>query len=157
MDKKNKETIINRIRLAIAGLQKHFAGAKTIVLDGTPTKPNDAIATLEAAITSIDDATTAETAFHGAVATQNAAIASATATLANVKTLAVFTFGKKGAALADFGMAPATRKIPDAATKALAVERRAATRVARGTKGPKAKLAITGTVPATPAAPTKTS
>ena len=34
-------------RQAIAGIRKHFASAPTILLGGTPTAPNDAIAKLE--------------------------------------------------------------------------------------------------------------
>jgi len=41
------------------------------------------------------------------------------------------------------------------AAKAAAVAKRAATRAARGTEGPKAKLAINGTVPTPPATPAK--
>src|SRR5580700_12245812 len=97
MRKINRDSIINRIRQAIAGIQKDFSGAATIVLDGVPTKPADATATLSAAVTKIDEAIAAETAFHQAVAEQDAAIATALALLANLKTLVVNQFGKKGA------------------------------------------------------------
>jgi hypothetical protein len=155
MRKINRDSIINRIRQAIAGIQKDFSGAATIVLDGVPTKPADATATLSAAVTKIDEAIAAETAFHQAVAEQDAAIATALALLANLKTLVVNQFGKKGAQLADFGMATATPKPQSEATKAAAVLKREATRLARGTKGPKAKLAIRGIVPTPPATPVK--
>ena len=155
MSKVNRDSIINRIRQAVGGLQQHFAGATTIVLDGVPTKPVDATATLNAAVTKIDEAIAAEEAFHQAVAAEDAAIALALVLLANLKTLVVNQFGKKGAQLADFGMAVATRKPMSEAAKAAAVAKRAATRAARGTKGPKAKLAIKGTVPTPPATPVK--
>jgi hypothetical protein len=155
MSNRNKDTIINRIRLAIAGIQKHFASTPTLVLDGVATPTANVLAILNGATTAIDDATTAEKAFHDAVAAQHAAVVSAEALLANLKVLVTNQFGKKGAATADFGFAAATRKTPDAATAAAAVEKRAATRAARGTKGPRAKKAIKGQVPATPATPAK--
>lgn len=69
-----------------------------------------------------------------------------------------FNFGGDPQALADFGLPPRrTPTPPTAETKAAAVAKREATREARGTKGPKAKQKIHGTVTAqlvvTPAAP----
>lgn len=151
----NRDTIINRIRLAIAGIQKYYAGSQTLVLDGQTVPTATVLATLTGATSAIDGATTAEKAFHDAVAAQNAAVAAAVALLANLKVLVTNQYGKKGTATADFGFAPGTRKTPDAATKAAAVEKRAATRAARGTKGPRAKKAIKGQVPATPSTPAK--
>jgi hypothetical protein len=57
-------------------------------------------------------------------------------------------YGNASDALADFGMAPrkVTKKSP--LTKVIAAERNLATRTARGTRGPKAKLAIQGTASA---------
>jgi hypothetical protein len=155
MPNQNKDTTLNRIRLAIAGVQKHLASTPTVVLDGVSTPIANVLATLNGATTAIDGATTAEKAFHDAVAAQNAAVAAAVALLTDLKVLVTNQFGEKGAATADFGFAPATRKEPDAATKAAAVEKRAATRAARGTRGPRAKQAIKGQVPATPATPAK--
>ncbi len=151
----NKDAIINRIRLAIAGIQKYLSGSSALVLDGKSVPTATVLATLTGATTAVDGATTAEKAFHDAVAAQDAAVAAALALLVDLKTLVVNQFGQKGAATADFGFAQATRRTPDAATKAAAVEKRAATRAARGTKGPRAKQAIKGQVPATPATPAK--
>jgi hypothetical protein len=151
----NKATFITRIRQAIAGIQGNFAKAKTIVLDGTPTKPTDAIATLQAALTAIDDAATAETAFHTAVTTQSAAIAAAETLLANLKITVKGTLGSTPAILNGFGFADAVPRKPTVATKAAAVQLRAETRAARGTTGKKAKKAIKGTVPAAPTTPAK--
>jgi hypothetical protein len=151
----NKATFIARIRQAIAGIQGNFAKAKAIVLDGTPTKPTDAIATLQAAITAIDEAATAETAFHTAVAAQNAAIVAAETLLENLKTTVKGTLGSTPAVLDGFGFAETVPRKPTAATQAAAVQLRAETRAARGTKGKREKDAIKGTVPATPTTPAK--
>jgi hypothetical protein len=73
--KGNKDSIVNKHRQAIGGVQKHFASTSTLVLYGKPTTPKDFVATLQAAIDAIDGAATAEKAFHDAVTAQNAAIA----------------------------------------------------------------------------------
>ena len=151
--KDNKDTIINRLRQAIAGIQQHFTGTTTIGLSGTPTPPTAAVATLQGAITAIDAAATAEQAFHTAVAAQNAAIEAANALLVLLLSAIKSQLGSTPAILGDFGFDAPKRTVPTEAVKAAAVQKRAATRVARGTKGPKAKLAIKGNVPPTPATP----
>jgi hypothetical protein len=143
MNKKNKANLLNHIRQAIAGVQKHYATTPTLSLDGASVPTPDVLATLQGAITAIDDAAAAETAFHQAVAAQHAAVAKAEATLS------------KGAARTDFGFAVPTRRTPDEATKARAVAKRAATRAARGTKGPRQKAGIKGQVPEVPPTPAK--
>jgi hypothetical protein len=148
MRKRSKDTLINRIRQAIAGVQKHYANTPTLSLDGTSVPTPDVIATFQAAVTSIDAATVAETAFHQAVAAQHAAVVKAEATLSGLQKLVDNQLGTK--MRPDFGFAVPTRKTPDEATKAQAVAKRAATRAARGTKGPRQKAAIKGQVPATP-------
>jgi hypothetical protein len=151
MNKKNMDNLINRLRQAIAGVQKHFANDPTIDLDGKLTKPADVIATFTGAVNAIDAELAADTVFHDAVAAQRVAVAAAKIVLADLRTLCVTKFGKKGTALGDFGFEPRTRRKPDAATVERAVKKREATRAARGTKGPRAKLAIKGEIPATPA------
>jgi len=55
-------------------------------------------------------------------------------------------FGNVSQTLADFGLTPPKARAPLSAEKKVAAQARTkATRIARGTKGPKAKLAIKGT------------
>jgi hypothetical protein len=153
--KENKETTLNRIRQAIVGIQDNFPASKTILLEATPTKPADAIATLQAAIDAIDKAASAEAAFHAAVAAQHTAIAAANALLVNLEETVKVTLGRTPAILGGFGFSVTVKQAPTPAVKAAAVQKRAATRAARGTKGPRQKAAIKGTVPATPTTPVK--
>lgn len=152
MNKKNKANLLNLVRQAIAGIQKHYANAPALSLDGTSVPTTEVLATLQGAVTAIDGATVAETAFHQAVAAQHAAVVKAEATLSGLQTLVDAQFGTKGRP--DFGFPVTTRKTPDEATKAQAVAKRAATRAARGTKGPRQKAAIKGQVPAAPTSAT---
>jgi hypothetical protein len=57
------------------------------------------------------------------------------------------TFGAASEAYIDFGLAEQRTNAPTVETKALAVEKRAATRAARHTMGPKQRLEIHGDVP----------
>jgi hypothetical protein len=153
--KTNKDTILNLLRLAIAGIQKHFASVPTIVLGGQPTTPNAFVATLQGAIDAIGKAAAAETAFHDAVTAQNAALATGKASLKALHELVTSQLGSTAAILGDFGMTNPARQVPTQEVKAAAVAKRAATRAARGTKGARQKAGIKGQVPATPAPPTK--
>jgi hypothetical protein len=67
-----------------------------------------------------------------------------------VRSHAIGTFGKNAPELAAFGITPPKTPAMSAEKMVEAVAKRAATRAARGTKGPKAKLKIKGVVP-TPA------
>ena len=147
----NRDKILNQHRQAIAGMRKHYASAPTIVLGGTPIAPTEAIATLEGAINAIDAAAAAGQAFHGAVATQNAAIAKGRAVLKELKALVKSQLGSSESVLGDFGFNSPSRQTPTEATKAAAVVKRAATRKARQTMGKRQKANIKGTVPLTDA------
>jgi hypothetical protein len=154
---RNKAATINTNRQAIAGMQKHFASTPTFVLDGAPTTPTDAIATLQGANDAIDRAAAAEKAFHDAVTAKNAAIAKGSALVGALKTLVKSQVGSTQGVLNDFGFSNPARQTPDEATKAAAVVKRAATRAARHTMGKRQKAPIKGVVQATPgAAPTAT-
>jgi hypothetical protein len=151
--KTNKDRTINTHRQAIAGIRKHFASAPSILLGGTSTTPNDAIATLQGSIDAIDAASASAQAFHGAVTAQHAAIAKGTGLLTDLKTLVKSQLGSSEGVLGDFGFTSPSRQTPDEATKAAAVVKRAATRAARHTMGKRQKASVKGSVPATGAQP----
>jgi hypothetical protein len=102
--KTNKNKTVNDNRQAIAGVQKHFTTTPTLVLDGTPTTPKDVIATLQGAIDTVDQAATAEKAFHDAVAVQNAAVTKANALFKALKMLVHNQLGSSEAILGDSGL-----------------------------------------------------
>jgi hypothetical protein len=158
-NRSSQDTLIQH-RQAIAGIRKHFASTPTLALGGTPTAPNDAIATLQGTMDAIDAATAAEQSFHQAVAAKQAAIAKGNGLLADLKTLVTSQLGRSAGVLGDFGFTTSSRQTPNEATKAAAVAKRAATREARHTMGKRQKSAIKGAVPPTVApavGPTATS
>ena len=79
----------------------------------------------------------------------------ARAVVLSVKTAAVVAFGCASPSYENLGFTPAKqRKAATVAVKSEGIEKSHATRVARGTKGPRQKEAIHGTVPSTtPATP----
>ena len=74
--------------------------------------------------------------------------------LRDLKRIVIGAFGDQSPKLAAFGFAIAKQAVFTEEQKAVMVAKRLATRKARGTMGPKAKLKIKGAVPATPATPT---
>jgi hypothetical protein len=146
--KRNRDTTINNNRQAIAGVEKHFGSTQTLVLAGSPTTPNDVIATLKAAIDALDAAVAAEKAFHDATAAQHAAITKGNAVLKALKMLVTNQLGSAEGVLGDFGFQAPKRQVPDEVTKAAAVAKRAATRAARHTTGQRQKAKVKGQPPA---------
>jgi hypothetical protein len=136
------------LQALIAGIQKHFptgsltvgnvvftVAALVLLLQGQV----DAMTAQAADQKTADDALTALRELQ----TKNGP------TLQALKDLLIAQFGSASQTLADFGLEPRKARAPmTVAQKAAAAAKREATRAARGTKGPKAKLAIKGTVPA---------
>lgn len=93
-------------------------------------------------------------AWQHAAATYTAVNTQVSVVVHDLKQFVIGAFGTTSPKLADFGFVPRTVTPLTVEQKAAAAAKRAATRKARGTTGPKAKLAITGTVPATASATT---
>jgi len=154
-------------RMMIDGTQKFLTQFATLPVGGKNTSPADIVKVFQ---DRIDKATSAQTAEAARTAAVKADRDERTATSAFVLTLRRIVQGMFQAnpdTLAVFGLkAPKARKTK-VVTKAAAIVKNKATRAARGTKGPKAKLTVKGTVPAptggtpvpapaaTPATPTK--
>jgi hypothetical protein len=153
----NKDTLTNRNRQMIAGVQKHWGSTPTIPIDGQPTAPKDVVATLQAANDAIAAAGVAEKAFHDATTAQKAALAKARVLSAGLKVLVKNQLGSSESILNDFGITTRSRQVPTAQTAAKAVVKRAATRAARHTAGPRQKASVHGTVETASPAPAAAS
>jgi hypothetical protein len=148
-----RDSITNRNHQLIAGVQKHFGSATTILIDGVPMAPKDIVATFQAANDAIAAAVAAEGAFHDAVAAQGAAVAKAKALGSGLTRTVKTQLGSAQGILNDFGIQVSSRQVPSAATVALAVDKRTATRKARNTLGKRQKASIKGTVQTASPAP----
>jgi hypothetical protein len=142
--KPNRLTQQARDGQVIAGVTKDLKSAASIPLDGDTYTPIALVALLQSRIDAANKVAITKAAWHDAITQYEAIDAKATAVVSGLKQYVLNAFGKNSPLLADFGFA--SRKVttltPD--QKQQAVEKRAATRAARGTKGPVAKLAITG-------------
>ena len=135
------------VKLA-AGTQKHLSNVTQVLIDSATLTPAQVETQLQAFATLRTDVDPLQKAALKAKLVDEAAQAPALraffiAFIAFVQT----AFGNSPDILADFGLQPKKVRAPlTVAQKAAAAAKRKATREARGTKGPKAKLAVTGNV-----------
>jgi hypothetical protein len=146
-NKPNNATALANDQKIQAGITKYFGGMATLSPKGNATTPAKLLAIFQDDIT---QTTTLETLLGQVAeqrAKQRAARALAIATRSDIKAYIIGNYGDTAATmLSDFGMPQKTPAKPDTATKAAAVQQAKATRVARGTKGPKQKAKVKGVV-----------
>ncbi|HEY1691536.1 MAG TPA: hypothetical protein VGG39_05225 [Polyangiaceae bacterium] len=138
---------------AIEGVRTDLQGMPALYLGGKVFTPATLEQFLQARIDAANGILAARAAWLDATR-QYAALDEETGqVMRDLKRLVIGAFGEQSPKLADFGF-KATAATPWTPEKtALAVARRAATRAVRKTRGPKARLAITGAAPAAPATP----
>lgn len=145
----NKTTRADRIRKIKAGLQKYYP-TTAIKVGGTDVQPAAMQSQLQGDIDANDASTQAKANWIVTVNAAKQADASIAPVLRTVRNRVFADFGdapNAEAVLADFGYAPRKKGVKSVQTKAEAIAKSQATRTARGTKGPKAKAKIHGTVP----------
>ena len=130
----------------------------SLPLGGTTYTPATLVALVQSRIDAANQVATDKAAWQNAVKTYDALNTKVTVVVHDLKQLVIGAFGATSSKLADFGFSPKKVTVLTPAQKAAAAAKRAATRKARGTLGPKAKLGITGatvstTAPATAATP----
>ena len=152
-----KSTDVALAMQLLAGVKKHFPTASSLTFGSatfTPAQTEAFLQTLIGLRTAVDDAKSATKAKIVAEAAQAPSLRSQMAALvAYVKA----TFGNSPDALADFGLKPKKTAAPLTIDQlAAAAAKRAATRAARHTMGPKKKQQVKGTITTiatSPAAP----
>ena len=131
----------------MAGFQKHLATVTSVTLASvvyTPAQLMSALTALLALYAAVDTAKSAVKAKLNAEAAQAPALLSLMAALVSYVKL---TFSESPDVLADFGLEPKKTLTPlTTEQQAVAVAKREATRVARGTTSKKAKKAVKGDV-----------
>jgi hypothetical protein len=143
-----KQNSVARAESLSEGTTKHFTNASQQLTIG------GVVCTVTQVTTNLQEIVDLRTATTNAQASAKACVAAETAKLPPLLLfLAAYvayvkaTFGNSPTVLADFGLPP--KKAPKPLTpaeKAAATAKAKATRAARGTKGPKAILAVTGNV-----------
>jgi hypothetical protein len=125
-------------------------------MDGVTHTVSEVIAILQAEIDTRSDLSTKRAAVKTALAARKNATAARIPVERGLAAWVVARFGAGSQEAHDFGYAPAVRHGPTIATKAQALAKSNATRVARGTRGSRQKADIHGEA-APPAAPVTAS
>jgi hypothetical protein len=136
----------------IKGLQANFATKTPLVLKKQTLTVGEIVKQVQARVDARSTTSDAQKAYHSAVQAERESEAEVKPLQQALQRTLQGRFGDDSEKLKEFGIAPTkARKVP-VATKAAAVAKGQATRDARGTKGPKEKLAIKGVAPAAPVA-----
>jgi hypothetical protein len=133
-----------RVTSAIAGIQKYFPAAASLVLAGTAYTPAQIIALFQA----FADAIKALVVLHAQLSSGVLAVRSQRKQIQKVllalESYVDNLFGSDPGKLGDFGFTPKQSGVVSTRTRALAIVKGKATRAARHTMGSKQKAAITG-------------
>src|SRR5260370_38896447 len=141
--KNTKNAVADQARHLIAGTAKHLASITQVILEGSTYTPADVTSKLTQIVNVRSDVDAPKASTKAKLATENTLVPSLRSFMAAYVTYVKAAFGSVPDSLADFGMQP--RKVRAPATveeKAVAAAKRASTRAARKTMGPKAKLAV---------------
>ncbi len=149
--KKNKTDRTARDQMIIDAIAKHYSGSATITLEGNDHKAKDLQAQFQAEVDAAKATQSAKTAYTQATLEEQTVTKQVTPLYKALRSYLIGLNGATSAIVADFGFTPKNTTV-DVATKAQAIEKRLATRKARGTLGKRQRLEITGTVPATTSA-----
>jgi hypothetical protein len=145
-----KATRQNQLRQLMAGIDKHFPNVTSVTLGGVDVPLTQLKALFQGDVDTSDASVQAKANLATVVQKERTTHVSIGRTLRLFKSYVVTHFGDTNDAssvLSDFGLKPRTPATPTVATKAEAAEKRAATRVARHTMGPKQKAKIKGAAP----------
>jgi hypothetical protein len=147
LSKPNKVTLVTRVRGLIAGTQKHPPSA-SIALGGVTYTEAELVQTLQGLVDALAKVDVTRGGWKDALKSVSDVKAKVGPLMKAYRSWIVATYGDAPAILADYGIEPKARSSPTAETVAGAVAKRAATRKARSTMGPKQKASIKGTVEA---------
>ena len=128
----------------IAGIEKNLQNVPSLQLEGETYTPTSLTALIESRIKAAQAVDVAKASWLDAVKTYEAIDAKVTPAMRGLRQYAFNAYGRTSPKLADFGFRPPATATQTTEQKQTAVQKRRATRAARGTTGPKAKLKVTG-------------
>jgi hypothetical protein len=156
--KASKASRQNRLRLVLAGVDKHFQNVSSFTLGGRVITRADFEKLLQEDIDASDASVQAQAKLREDVQVERNSHAQVNPVLRLFKLFVVAQFGDTSDAsttLADFGFTPRKAPKKTLAVKTEATAKTQATRSARHTMGPKQKAKVKGTVPAGGTTPPK--
>jgi hypothetical protein len=143
---------VTRVQQLLAGTSKHFSNTSSLAFASASFTPQALTQLLQSFVNAESGVTTARSAYRAKLAARNGLATSVMPVVSAYEAFVKATFSKSPDVLADFGLAPKKVTKPSVLTKAVAVDKRRATREARHTMGKKQKQSIRGNVPASAAA-----
>jgi hypothetical protein len=152
MSAKTNKATLARIPLLVSAIEKYFQG-QTLTLNGVKITAADLITALLAYATALTASQQAHASLAMAVKASKAQAVTGDNLIAGLEGYVRVMLGDDDNALLAFAMTPHKSGKRPVAVKAEAIEKSAATRVARHTLGPKEKAKIHGEVPPAPQAP----
>ena len=142
-----KATETARATQVIAGFKKHLAGVASLTLGSTVYTPDQITGALQLLVDLHAAVDTARSVVNTKLTAEKAQAPALRGLLAALVSFVKLTYSESPDILADFGLPPKTVKAPlTTEQQAVAVAKRNATRVARGTTSKKAKKAVKGDV-----------
>jgi hypothetical protein len=128
----------------IAGVKKDLQSVSQLPLGGEIYTAASVVAFLQSRIDAANAVAIAKAQYAAALAAYDAINTKGTGVVTGLRQYVMNAYGKSSPMLADFGFVPPKVTVLTADQKAAAAAKRLATRLARGTVGPKKKLAVTG-------------
>jgi hypothetical protein len=156
MNSRNRTLTQGQDQQVLEGVKKDLQDIASLYLGGRPFTPATLEACIQARIDAASEIAAAKAQWEAACRAYDALDADTYVVIRDLKQFVIGAFGDESAKLADFGFTARKPVVWTEAMKAKAAVKRAATRKARGTLGPKAKLAIKGVPPTTPTTPPAT-
>jgi len=142
-----KTTLRDRCRMAIAGTDKNLGSTPMLSLDGADRTPAEVKQKLQGFIDASDKTQAARSAWIDAVKDERVKRSETQLLLAALRSVVTMKYGNNAtAALGDFGFEPRKRASKTVETKATAIEKAGATRVARNTMGSRQRESVKGNV-----------
>ena len=139
----NPAAIIEHADALAAGTKKNIVGKMTLSVVGQAMNQAQILASLGTADAAYTAVTAARSALSQALAAYEAVLPALKTFLENYEAALKAQFGPRSPILADFGIKPRKAPVRNTETAAKALAKRRRTRGVRGTKGPKARLAVT--------------
>jgi hypothetical protein len=155
--KNSKGQVVVAARQLIAGTEKHFKSAAQVTILGSSFTPAQIVSELQSLVTLRADVDASKASTKAKIASEDTQMPALRAFMSAFESVLKGAFGSSPDVLADFGI---TRKSPAPITleaKAAAAAKRASTRAARHTMGPKQKLAVVGDVTGVVVTPVRAS
>ena len=150
MNPRNRTTTLGLDQQVLEGIQRDLQTMPTLYLGGETFTPATLEARIQARVDAANAILAAKAAWLATVTTYEALDKQTSLLVHDLKQLVLAAFGQDSPKVADFGFTAPKRTPLTEAQKEAAVAKRKATRLARKTLGPKAKLAITGATPKPP-------